>query len=299
VKPQLSETARPLEETADDGRARAGRAGGRRPSVRGALELVGLVIAPTTLLTALAFYFGWRFTNARARYFGIDPSTLGFGTSDYVLRSIDALFVPVAVLAAACLAVVGVHTFVTRLPDPRGHRITKFAILGVGAVGLALLIVGVVAMFEPLPDTHYLFPPMSSGVGAALIAYALFVARGSFSTTAAVALASFVVLSAFWTASTYADALGRGRAEDLVASLDRQPRVVVYATKRLQLPDQVVETRLDQRDSAYAFRYSGLRLLIRSGGKYFLLTEGWTQDEGVTILLRDADDLRFEFRPGA
>ena len=62
--------------------------------VRGALELFGLVIAPTTIITALAFYFGWTLTNARASYFGIDASALGFSTQDYLLRSADALFVP-------------------------------------------------------------------------------------------------------------------------------------------------------------------------------------------------------------
>ena len=64
------------------------------PSARSALELAGLVVAPTTLVTALAFYFGWVLTNSRASYFGIDASALGFSTQDYLLRSADALFVP-------------------------------------------------------------------------------------------------------------------------------------------------------------------------------------------------------------
>jgi hypothetical protein len=298
--PQLSETARLLEESgpADGGRTPAEPAE-TGTTVRSTLELVALVIAPTTLLTALAFYFGWTLTNARARYFAIDPSTLGFSTSDYVLRSVDALYVPVAVLAVAGLVVVGIHSIVdSRLADPRVRGIVSLVAWGLVAVGIGLLVIGVVSMFESLPRPHYLFPSLSGGIGAALIAYGLFIVRGGLPRPALGLLVAFVVLSLFWTASVYASALGRGRAQDVVSSLERQPRVFVYSTTRLQLPEHVQETRLDPRQSAYAFRYSGLRLLIRSGGNYFLLNEGWTRDDGVTILLRDDDDLRFEFRPG-
>lgn len=64
------------------------------PSARGVFELVGRVVAPSTLLVALAFYFGWVLTNSRASYFGIAASALGFSTQDYLLRGVDALFVP-------------------------------------------------------------------------------------------------------------------------------------------------------------------------------------------------------------
>jgi hypothetical protein len=66
-----------------------------RANFRGVLEAIGLVVAPTTLLTAVALYFGVKLTASRADYFGIDQSTLGFSTRDYLLRSTDAVFVPV------------------------------------------------------------------------------------------------------------------------------------------------------------------------------------------------------------
>lgn len=165
VTPQLSKTQRALQESGSigGGRTRAGGAAGdTRLSARGALELIGLVVAPTTLLTALAFYFGWTLINARARYFGIDPSTLGFSTSDYVLRSADALFVPVAVLAATGLAALTIHTAVrSRLSHPRFRRIAVPVAWGVAALGVALLAVGAVGIFETLPNTHYLLAPLS------------------------------------------------------------------------------------------------------------------------------------------
>jgi hypothetical protein len=268
------------------------------PRVRSALELIGLIVAPTTLLTALAYYFGWTFTNARASYFGIDPSTLGFSTQDYILRSADALFVPLAVLVLAALAAVAIHSLVrTGLQQRRFRDAILQASWACGAAGSVLLVLGIVAMFRPLPfPTYYLFAPVSPGLGALLLAYAVYLRWGWLSPVAVGLVLSLVVLSGFWAASKYADALGRGRATRLAGSLSTRPSVVLYSKQRLQLG--VPETRFNSRDSAYAFRYTGLRLLVRSGGKYFLLPYDWSREHGVAIVLPDTDEVRMEFRPG-
>jgi hypothetical protein len=266
--------------------------------MRGALELIGLLVAPTTLLTALAYYFGWTFTNARASYFGIDPSTLGFSTQDYILRSADALFVPFAFLVLAALAAVAIHSLVrSGLRQLPYHGAILQASWACGAVGSVLLTLGIVAMFRPLPfPTYYLFAPVSPGLGALLLAYAVYLRWGWLPPVAVGLVLSLGVLSGFWATSKYADALGRGRAKRLAGSLSIRPSVVVYSKQRLQLG--VREMRLDRRDSAYAFRYTGLRLLVRSGGKYFLLPDGWSRQRGVAIVLSDTDELRVEFGPG-
>jgi hypothetical protein len=149
-------------------------------------------------------------------------------------------------------------------------------------------------MFRPLPFfTYYLFPPISLGLGAPLLAYAAYLRWGSLPPVVVGLVLSFVLLSGFWAASKYADALGTGRAEHLARELWRRPSVVVYSKHRLQLP--VREVRLDRQDAAYTFRYTGLRLLVRSGGKYFLLPYGWSKQDGVAIALADSDELRLEF----
>jgi hypothetical protein len=129
----------------------------------------------------------------------------------------------------------------------------------------------------------------------------VYLRHGSLSPLALGLVVSLVVLSGFWTASKYADALGRGRAENLARSLSTRPRVIVYAKQRLQLDQRlgVTETRLDRRDSAYAFKYKGLRLLVRSGGKYFLVPDRWTKHDGVAIVMPDTNEFRVEFRPGS
>lgn len=274
---------------------------GAKAGLRSAGQLIGLAAGSATLLTALAVYFGWTLTNARASYFGIDPSTLGFTTGDYVLRSADALYVPLGAIVLTILAAVSIHSV---FRNGLANRLSQSAItrvaLACGAVGLVLLSLGIAAVFRPLPfPTHYLFAPLSPALGAALLAYAIYLLRGPLSPVPVVLIGALVILSAFWATSRYADALGRGRAQDLAESLERRPSVGLYTSERLQLDlPGVTETAFDRPDSAYAFRYEGLRLLVHAGDKYFLLPETWSREEGVAVVLSDTDDLRVEFRPG-
>lgn len=285
-------------------------------SARGALELVGLVAAPTTLLTALALYFGWTFTNARALYFGLDASALGFSTEDYLLRSADALFIPLGTLVTMALGAIKLHACVRqRLLEP--SRATLLRLLAVLAilVGGALFAVGVIGALTPLFfSTHYLFAPASPGIGIIVLAYGIHLSgrlragrrpprrtgppvRGL--RTDVVLVSLFAVLSAFWTASVYAEALGRGRSQQVADRLQTRPQVTVYSARRLHLGGAgVTERALAPRDSAFRYRYDGLRLLVRSDDKYFLLPEGWSRGAGAAIVLPDGAGTRFEFGTG-
>jgi hypothetical protein len=286
------------------------------PTVRGALEVVGLVIAPATLVTALAFYFGWVLTNSSASYFGLDASALGFSIQDYLLRSADALFVPLGASGLIALGVVSLHAHaMRRLTDPGPRARLRLAARTSAVIGGVLLALGIVAVFEPLSfSPYYLFPPASPGIGIALLAYSLYLlscVRAIEHPRSAPALhtrnrpivfalvALLIVLSSFWTASTYAQALGRGRSAQQAATLSKRPHVTVLAPKRLYIQAEgVVEHRLTGDDGAYRYRYSGLRLLIRSGGKYFLLPDRWTHASGAAIVLGDSPAYRFEFSAG-
>ena len=84
-----------------------------------------------------------------------------------------------------------------------------------------------------------------------------------------------------------------------MAKLARRPSAVVYSAKRLQLDSPGVrETALQDPDAAYRFRYSGLKLVLRSNDKYFLLPAGWSGPDGSIIVLPDSEALRVEFRAG-
>ena len=52
-------------------------------------------VAPATFLTAVLFYYGYVSSRSQFLYFGVDVDTLGLSTQDYVMRSPQALLVPV------------------------------------------------------------------------------------------------------------------------------------------------------------------------------------------------------------
>jgi hypothetical protein len=59
-------------------------------------------------------------------------------------------------------------------------------------------------------------------------------------------------------------------------------------------------TSLTKSASRYRFRYTGLRLIVRSGGKYFLVPAGWSSQNGASaFVIPDGDDFRLEFQPGS
>ena len=91
-----------------------GRAANQRPGMglERAVQVVTAIVAPTTVLTALLFYFGWIRTNALFQYFGVDATVLGFTTQDYLLRSTEALYVPLGTLLVLGLAGVRAHGLV-------------------------------------------------------------------------------------------------------------------------------------------------------------------------------------------
>jgi hypothetical protein len=57
-------------------------------------------------------------------------------------------------------------------------------------------------------------------------------------------------------------------------------------------------TRINDSDSVYRFRYSGLRLLVHSGDSYFLVPASWPRDHAAVIVLRESESIRFEYAKG-
>lgn len=122
---------------------------------RAALQVVGSVVAPTTLLTALLFYFGRAHARYFFNYFGIDVSLLGLTTQDYLIRSVDALLVPLVVGLGVGLVLLWVYARVSgQLFDrPEAATHLRWAAMATGILGLVLFLTGmdriVVAPLEP------------------------------------------------------------------------------------------------------------------------------------------------------
>jgi hypothetical protein len=281
-------------------------------NVKQVLEVVALVVAPTTLVTALVYWFGLELVDARSRYFGLDPGTLGFSTTDYLIRGVEAGIVPLIVLFLVVLLVTGVHTVATHLVDRWVETpLLRPTVWVVGAAGTAVALVGTFATFRPLPTPlrWYLLPPLLLGAGPLVAAYAMWLLRrlrnmektptAVHIRIAGIAVVALVLLSLFWGMSLYAHALGRGRAQLLGDNLRAQPRVTLYSERSLGIdPSVAVSDRLPDKDARYSHRYSGLRLLVRSNNRYFLLPDNWNPSTGTVLVIPDEPEIRLELSPG-
>lgn len=282
--------------------------------LRSVLQLVGSVVAPTTLLTALLFYFGWAHAYWFFSYFGFDISLLGLTTQDYVMRSVDALFVPLTLSLGIGLVLVWVHAAVAArlFVGPRAQSRARAAVLAVGACGFLLFLTGMAGFLVKSLRSSYLFVyPLSLGSGTLLLSYASRLHRrrhrsvggrgavGPFRLPPLVEAAGvflLVAVSLFWVSTNYAAAVGETRARQYEQELTSYPAAFVYSTERLHLDAPgVEEIACDEPGAGYRFRYQRLRLMLRSGGHYFLLPETWTRRDGVAIVVPESDSVRLQF----
>ena len=297
---------------ADDSDDAVGRIGS-------AFRTVATIAPPITLATALLFYFGWARSDAEARALGFDESVLGMSTRDYMLRSIDALFLPLALTAVAVLGWLWLSARVEELVDretnlSRIRRVAQVLCFGwlIVPVLCGLLAWLLTALNGPLDPPHWqLLVPLGCAIGVLVTVYGVSLVgrvdarlgrpRAPRSTgrqaVTITCVGILVTMALFWEVSQYATAVGYGRASLVEADLLDQPAVTVYSPKRLALeaPGVVESAVADPDTSSFGYRYTGLRFLQRAGGRYFLLSDGWTLTSGTVTVLPDDDSVRLEF----
>jgi hypothetical protein len=278
-----------------------GRVGLRPPGppadeVTGALPqvftIIGSVVAPTTLLTALLLYFGRLHAQGLFRYLRVPSTVLDLTPEDYLVRSADGLFVPLTV-AAALVAVTcwGHRLLVGVTSDSRRAGVTRVLAPTAAVVGTASVCFAVIAMIvrdTAFPD----FPEvggLSLAIGVLLLAYAvrliriLAIARrpGLRSRTSSGVVAEWTAIfllvgvGVFWAVNGYAIGVGTGRGQQIASELGDAPDVVLYSEKSLSLDlPGVREVPCDDAEAAYGFRYEGLKFVLQSGDQYLFLPAG-------------------------
>ena len=93
-----------------------------------------------------------------------------------------------------------------------------------------------------------------------------------------------------------AGAVGRAYAAQITSNPKQLMAVTVYSPKSLDITvPGVTVTKLSGRDSAYLYRYDGLRLLQASGGNYFLISQSWDASHRRVVVIPAASNFRVEF----
>jgi hypothetical protein len=255
------------------------------------------VASQAAVLTALLYYFGWARAEATAEYFGLDIGLLGYTTADFLLHSLNSALPPLVVGALAIASAVALHRSVVL---PRVGTIHPRALLVARAVGIALaglVAVGVVFQRQVGIPLGILLP-LALVAGALLIGYEAHLSALRTSTSVGpeiVVLLGLAVVGALWALGLHAQWIGQERAKATATNLPDGAEVVLYSAERMALAGRgVTVTEITTPDSAYRFRYGGLRLLVSTAEVDVLLPSGWRKGEGSAFLIPDLDGVRLD-----
>jgi hypothetical protein len=287
--------------------------GSEEQPLRSALSVLTTLGPPLTIATALMFYFGWARSDTQARFMGLDVSLFGFSTQDYVLQSISTLYIPLLITAGLTLGWLALHQRVDRALDRPGSR-PALLTAGRAALGVGLLLAAVALLTATLyPNWAQLAIPLVLAAGTAVAAYGGWLAGAAKPRHAtqpasppwqralrAFLIASVITLALFWEVSTYAGVVGRGYALQIAAELEQLPRATAFSVTPLSIQaprvrEELLDVGPDAGKDALRYRTTGLRLLVRSGGRMFLLHEGWTPQQGTVVVLPDNEAVRWQF----
>ncbi|WP_153392637.1 hypothetical protein [Ornithinicoccus halotolerans] len=266
------------------------------------------LLANVAVVTALLVYFGWRRSSVHAQQLGLSETVFGITTQDYLLRSVrPVLVLLIGVAVAGVLWVLLDRWLVRRLPQRSGRRhggdparpLTAWVLRLLTWAWLVLPTAVFLLGFVWRAVAYVLFPA-AIGVGVLLLLYAAHL-RGVDAAGDAHAPRRVQVLRAsgaliagvcmFWTAANYAYLEGVQLARAVDEDVSDLPGVVLHSDRPLHLEGPgVTEQRVgDEAGEEPAYRYGGLRLLDHSGGRYFLVSDGWSREHGVVLVLPTED----------
>ncbi|MEU4545468.1 hypothetical protein [Nonomuraea dietziae] len=278
--------------------------------VAGLWSLLAHVVTPTTIIAAILVYFGSVRTHTMFSSLGVDQSLLGLSIQDYALRSVASTLEPLAMVLLALLIALPAHALLIR--HMAAHQtVIRRLVVALGVLGFAAVLVGVLRTVgwvelrvrAPVAPISVALGVVALGYSASLHAMLKPRPAGHTAEPATVRAgrrAVFVALLALlllWSVAGYAQLRGAAAAEELRSHPARLPGVVIYAPQRLYLEGPgITESRLPDAAAKFHYRYAGLRLLIRSNQRYFLLPDCWaTTPQARAIALPDDPSIRLEF----
>jgi hypothetical protein len=282
-----------------------------QPAINKWVGVIGLFIAPTTIITSVCYYFGYIWTRKYLSYFGIDSNAIGYTSSDYVLKSVNVLFAPILVLVLGSAAALWAVAYTRRLAQQeRGTRVIHVAGWVAVGIGVALTGRGVVGVIRPhlevihgtlLTALALCAGPVALVVGCWLLSAVRSPTTPELFTNARlmslVAAGAVIVMALFWLTNIFATDYGESEAKSTAAELwSKETGVTLYTNERLGAPSNlVVESSVSDVDPAEAaqpvvasggaFRYLCLRALLVRADRWVLVPARWTPEYGYAVIV--------------
>lgn len=274
------------------------------------LSLAALVVAPTSLITGLCYFFGLLSIRNRLKYFAVDPSMLGYTSADYAVTTIG-LFFFAALRVLIVLAVVAVLAVTARHWATTGRRIgvlrtIAWLMAAVGAVALAAAVIWLLSGYSVIDNVVKGAPPMYmagtivAGIALLTAGYWVLAITGGLgglgrlpklAERALVVLAATgIVVALFWITDMYAVEQGKANgaytASKLWAADGDYTAVQLDTTEALSIPANLVKTTTLPAQGPSAppvYRYQCLRVIEAHGGRYVLVPAKWSRERGYAI----------------
>lgn len=271
-----------------------------------ALKMVGTTLVNTTLLTALLYFFGLAETQAYFIYFRVHYTLLGQTPDEIFGRGVDGVFLPLTGAAGAVLLFLVLTRFLKiRLGEDSWARVLRICSPVAGVLGLLLLVSTIAIALDPEPFRDRPGIPglgFAIGVLMVLFSWRRWTSRKAGSTRSSVTelVTGYILVSIglFWAVGDYSGALGTSRAYEAAGAISTRPAVALYSAESLNLTaNGVLQVKCADPEAAYKYRYTGLRLLLQSGGQYVFLPANWRAGTGVAFVIPKTDKLRLDFGP--
>ncbi|GAA0943777.1 hypothetical protein Vau01_030270 [Virgisporangium aurantiacum] len=254
------------------------------------LAAISSIASPIAVVTALLVYYGWVRMNVQAEDLGYDVSVIDMSIQDYVLKTVNVLYIPLVLVCVLALAIHALHRWIVRRDKQLLRRLaTALKYSFVGWVGLA---VALMAGGMPMGGSEL---PIGITLSLMCALYgSVLVPPQDTSRRVRVLLLALLALVAFWDSERLARVMGHAYAESILADPSQLVGVIVHSEKDLSI-DGVTPTRIDSPEAAYHFRYEDLHLLQRSGDRFLVVTDEWATGPRHVYVLRESDSVRIDF----
>ncbi len=265
------------------------------------LGVISVFVAPTTIITALCFYFGYVSTRAELAHFGIDSDALGYSSSDYVLKSVSVLYPPLVALLSLWAAGLWAGVYARRLLRQGRHTQAllrgAWGLIAVGALVLLRGLLGVVWPDVADPAGGAALTPIALAVGIGAIALGVWISRGlrgdgprRTTTNAERATwgigVAIVLLAMFWMANIFATADGVDRADGTAAKLwTKETTLTLYTDYPLDAPKELIAEEPLEGSAGPIYKYQCFRSLAVKGDRWVLVPARWTPEFGYAVIV--------------
>jgi hypothetical protein len=284
------------------------------------LGVVGLFIAPTTLISGLCYFFGAVYTRQRLQYFAVDSQSLDFTTADYVTANVKVFFFAIVRVLFVCAVLVWVAVALRRLAESgrctRALRIAGWVAIAFALGGLGTAISWLLFEYPRLNSPVLITALIGAGTGLLVAGYWVLVITPSgeqreparrFATAERISLgiaAAVMVAALFWLTDIYAAGFGERDGRYMAEALWTADVGVVMDTKEpLAMPSDLSDlmkvTKLppDGPGAGVTYRYECLRKVEVRNNRWVLVPAKWTRDKGFAVTVTPDSSNRILTRP--